>query len=601
MKTFKFIKYIYVFVLCIFGVLLVGCGANDSGEAIINCENQNILVGTSIDLNIETNVKKPKFNYEITGTSIEIKDNKVYAKEVGESVVKITIDGYSGSKEVVINVCDEGLTITGNKQIVIETEYELKLIRMGVDEDEKITWRSSDTSIARVAKGVITGIGLGKATITAKCDLYTASYEIEIIRPTATEMEIENNVKFEVGAEYTLNYTVYPAWASQDVNIISSDNDVVMVNEDSTVVAKKIGSAKLTVSAKSNDAVVREVSVNVFENEAPKFVLEDNYVENLAIDWNDLSTFLNGIKVTDNTDGDLTEKIEYDTSEALKYGERIIKLSVTDRAGNLVTMDRKVTVNWPYKVKFIGHSGSYLGVPNSEEAFLEAARTLHYQALECDVHITKDGVFVTNHDSIIKDKDTGIEYTIEDCDYDVIKNVVTSYSSLRGHVCTLERYLEICKEYGIEAIIELKWTTGIVPSNQSNLPKLVDLIKSKGMWDDAVILSSMTECLAWFRTNGYNDIRLQVLKSTSDSQETLDYCKRYNVDLSINVTYSQYESTDEWLQKYHDAGLEISTWTFSDTSAKGYEAIQKWIDKGVEYVTCDNHHIDRLDLSNNRK
>ena len=121
------------------------------------------------------------------------------------------------------------------------------------------------------------------------------------------------------------------------------------------------------------------------------------------------------------------------------------------------------------------------------------------------------------------------------------------------------------------------------------------------MWENSVILSSMTECLAWFRTNGYNDIRLQVLKSTSDSQETLDYCKRYNVDLSINVTYSQYESTDEWLQKYHDAGLEISTWTFSDTSAKGYEAIQKWIDKGVEYVTCDNHHIDRLDLSNNRK
>ncbi len=597
----RLIKFIYVFVLCLFGCLLVSCKEDTVKEATIECENVNVLVGTSVDLNIKTNVNKPVFKYEVTGNSIEIKDGKVYAKEIGSSTVKITIDGYDTYKEVVINVCDEGLTILGNKNIVIDTEYELELIRMGVDEDEKVTWKSSDSSVARVAKGVVTGIGLGKATITAKSDLYTATYEIEIIRPTATRMEIENNVKFEVGAEYKLNYTVYPAWASQEVNITSSNNDVVMVNDDSTVIAKKIGSTKLTVSAKSNSEVISEVVVNVFENEAPKFVFEDSFQENLVIEWNDLSTFLNGIKVTDNTDGDLTEKIEYDTSEALKYGERIIKLSVSDRAGNLVTMDRKVTVNWPYKVKFIGHSGSYLGVPNSEEAFLEAARTLHYQALECDVHITKDGVFVTNHDSLIKDKDTGIEYTIEDCTYDVIKNVVTSYSSLRGHVCTLERYLEICKEYGIEAIIELKWTTGIVPSNQSNLPKLVDLIKSKGMWENSVILSSMTECLAWFRTNGYNDIRLQVLKSTSDSQETLDYCKRYNVDLSINVTYSQYESTDEWLQKYHDAGLEISTWTFSDTSTKGYAAIQKWIDKGVEYVTCDNHHFDRLDLSNNRK
>ena len=62
-------------------------------------------------------------------------------------------------------------------------------------------------------KGLVTGVALGKAKIIARSDVFTTEFEIEVIRPTATELVVEGNVdtiKLDTDCEYELDYDVLP-------------------------------------------------------------------------------------------------------------------------------------------------------------------------------------------------------------------------------------------------------------------------------------------------------------------------------------------------------------------------------------------------------
>lgn len=57
----------------------------------------------------------------------------------------------------------------------------LKLTAKGIPEGEKVTWASSNKSVAKVSQdGTVTGKGLGYATISATCQGYTMTYEIGV-------------------------------------------------------------------------------------------------------------------------------------------------------------------------------------------------------------------------------------------------------------------------------------------------------------------------------------------------------------------------------------------------------------------------------------
>ena len=586
-----------LFLLAIFSL----CGCNNKKDCIIEAEDMDIMIGEATALNISTNVKKAKFVYEIDNDILEIKDNVVYPNKIGIANVTIKIKNYETSKTIRIRVCEEGLTIFGSHQQVILQHQQLELVKFGLEEDEHITWRSSNIEVARISNGEVIPNGLGKTTVTAKSDLFIATFELEIIRPNATDIATLTELKFEENSKYSIEYNVLPEYALQDVVIISS-NDNLIVNDDNTIYANKQGSASLSISPLSNLDFVKTINVEIYESKAPVFEKTEDYTEELEINYNDKEALLSGLKVIDNVDGDITDKIEFDKNLICTYGKHEITLTVKDNSGNESKFVRNIDVKWNYHTKFIGHSGSYYGVPNTEAAFLYAAKVLHYQALECDLQVTKDGVYVTNHDSFIGD------FVISEHTYAELQEITLSRTNsgyikslglddtvkYESKVCTLERYLEICKTYGCEAVIEIKGSSpGLSSSSQAGMQKLVNFVKEKGMWDDTIFLTSAVACLKWLRNNGYNDVRCQYLVSSCESQDVLNTCIEYNFDLSTNVTYGG-PNSDEWLQKYHDAGLEISVWTFDIYT--NYEVGQEWIDKGVEYITCDWYVMEEMNL-----
>ncbi len=349
---------------------------------------------------------------------------------------------------------------------------------------------------------------------------------------------------------------------------------------------------------------IRIITVLKKDETAPVISLIDGASDVLTIKYGETYD-AKDLVAYDDVDGDLTSSIEIiEGIDSKRYNLQECLVSVSDAHGNKAEFKRKVLVEWDYKTMYIGHAGSYYGIANTEEAFINAAKTLHYQALECDLKQTSDGVFVMCHDNEFGGK------TIASTKWSALKDVVASSSRTAGYpgkdnyncipngtgqytstICSLERYLEICKEYGCIAVIELKSSAGITNTDQSRMAALMKEIEKADMLHNVIFLGSQYNCLIWVKQHGYDYIPCQYLVNSFESQTVFDRCKQYNLEVSTNVT-DTYSNNDTWLQKYQNAGIKVSTYTF--TQYVDYEDVQKWIDKGVDYVTCDWHEIEKL-------
>ncbi len=445
-------------------------------------------------------------------------------------------------------------------------------------------------------------------------------------KPSITLKEVP---ELTVGDEIELDVTL--SLLKEKPTFTSSDEEILTVSEEGIIKALKQGTAIITVTIvegeKTYEAKVEvtvvgaphahefidgvcscgEVDPNyqppIKDTTAPEFNKSANYAEIYELSWGKTFDPFIDLDVVDDVDGNINQTVKVVTDlNNEKYGEYTVTYNAEDAAGNKSSLERKVKVVWTYDVEFIGHAGSYYGVMNSEEAILYAIEKLQYQAVEVDIKQTSDGVFVLSHD------DTFGDYTIASTPWSTLKDVEVTksrnagYPSQNGSVtgspyttklCTLERFLDICKEYNVKPVIELKSSKGITNSDQSRMQALMDIIEAKDMLDKAILLGSSYNCLIWARNNGYTEIECQYLVNSCESDTVLDRCKQYNFAVSINVT-GDYTNSDEWIFKYQEAGIKISTYTF--TQYVNYDVVQKWINLGVDYVTCDWHLMSELNL-----
>ena len=79
------------------------------------------------------------------------------------------------------------------------------------------------------------------------------------------------------------------------------------------------------------------------------------------------------------------------------------------------------------------------------------------QAVLTDVRITKDGVFVVNHNDEAKFVD-GTELLVAEATYEELsaKPLLNTKSDEVVYICTFQRYLEICRDAHMVCFIELK-------------------------------------------------------------------------------------------------------------------------------------------------
>lgn len=578
-------------VLC----LLLVCGCNNGR---LNYDDQNIELYVGDPYIIEVSDKS--FTFEVDNNElIEINGNKVMAQSEGEVTIN-SINKKNSSISFKIHIIIKNIEIICKDELFEKEQIILTINKPG----SAVVWESKNPYLAIISNGnILTGIKAGKVIIVAKINGLSIEKEI-LIKAIVIPMiiiDLPEELTIELNGKINYNLQTEPVGCEVETSIL--DNSIISLNGN-TIEALKEGETKIIFKLKQ-DEVKKEIKVKVLSSEQPVFKFDTDYKEEITLNYGKALNPTIGLKVIDNVDGDITSKVrlkeEFKNNE---YGKHKIELIVEDSVGNKATLTRYVNVIWNYDITFIGHAGCYYGLMNSEEAFLYAVQKLHYQALECDLKQTSDGVFVLSHDNSFGGYDIASTpwSTLKDVEHTASRkagipaqNGTVTKSPYTTKLCTLERYLEICKQFNAKAVIELKASKGITNTDQSRMKALMEVIENCEMRENVIFLGSQYNCLIWTRNNGYSDIECQYLVNSCESDTILERCINYNLDVSINVTATPaYANSDEWLAKYHEAGLKISTYTY--TQYVDYNVVQNWIDKGVDYVTCDWQVIEKLKL-----
>ena len=241
--------------------------------------------------------------------------------------------------------------------------------------------------------------------------------------------------------------------------------------------------------------------------------------------------------------------------------------------------------SFAWKPIMIGHRGCSMGVENTEEAFLNAIKVYGFQALECDVKMTKDLVPVCWHDDNLSKGSHN--YAIASTNLATLQaeklTQTRNGTTYTGYICTLDRYMEICRDYNVIPVVELKYTTGITNTGDiSNFDKIYNVIQKYGMEDRTIILYADADGLKNIRTD-YPNLRCQHLVNNI-TQDKLANAKNNGWDISSCYYYnSSTYVTKALVQQAKDYQRKVSLWTIdSETHYKEYASY------GVNYVTSNS-------------
>lgn len=130
------------------------------------------------------------------------------------------------------------------------------------DASQNVTWSSSDSSIAAVSNGKVTGISVGTATINVETvNGLKASCKVTVTPPDAASVSLnQTSLSLEKGKNTTVTASVSPSDASQDVTWTSSNTDVATVS-DGKITAVSAGTA--TITAKTANGKTASCTVTV--------------------------------------------------------------------------------------------------------------------------------------------------------------------------------------------------------------------------------------------------------------------------------------------------------------------------------------------------
>lgn len=199
------------------------------------------------------------------GVATVTSQGKISAKGEGTTVITAkTKSGKSASCTVVVGKAPESIELNKTEYTMgIGQTYILKSTISPADAYTYCNWKSSDVTVATVTStGKITAKGLGTATITVKTSNgKTATCNVTVKK--APESIALNKKSVTLGVKQTCNLvaTLTPVDCATYCTWKSSNTAVVTVNSSGKLVAKKVGTA--TISVKTSNGKVATCAVTV--------------------------------------------------------------------------------------------------------------------------------------------------------------------------------------------------------------------------------------------------------------------------------------------------------------------------------------------------
>lgn len=322
-----------------------------TGVTINKCPTSPIKVGSTVQLSTTiTPSSATNKNIVWSVPSFDVvtinSNGKVQAVKNGIATITVTTVDGELKDTCKITVSDE-ITENGSandkrpikfeeKEISILKDSEYKLNVTVTSNNKKIIWQSSNEEIAIVEDGLVKGINVGIATITAKLDGTKDSASIDV-KVTTNE---ESGIKFEnsrldiyLNIEKELKIITTPTnMVIEEIEYTLEDENIAMITNN-VITGLKIGSTKLTVKVNNkyeasttihvHDEPLRLIipgyNINVIDNKYT-YELEINNEKELNITSNKEITIEGNLNLKD---GSIIKITNLETNE--EYQIKIIK------------------------------------------------------------------------------------------------------------------------------------------------------------------------------------------------------------------------------------------------------------------------------------
>ena len=223
------------------------------------------------------------------------------------------------------------------------------------------------------------------------------------------------------------------------------------------------------------------------------------------------------------------------------------------------------------KVIMIAHKGYSGKYPENTALAFKMAGEHGSGGAETDVRYTADGVFVTHHNDEVEYADGDVmrisEHTFEELTGKPLKNNITDDTV---YLTAFREYLEILRDYGMVAFIELK---GPYPTE-----------KVKEVFDLAAEVYDLKKCiLQSFDFDNLLEARalfpeLPLMWTYGKSESHYERC----FDHGFSIDVDQYVVTRQMIDDFHARGLEVGVWTVNDEERVAY-----FKDMDVDYIESD--------------
>ena len=187
-------------------------------------------------------------------TTITAKTNNGKTATANVTVTKKVIEPYS----IALDKPSVTLSIGGKATLIPTiTPYNVS--------NKNVTWTSSDSNIATVNNGVVTGVSAGTATITVKTSNgKTATSKITVSKEAINVTNItlnSNKINLDAGSSYTLKVSYSPTNATNQSVTWSSSNTGVATVTNGVVRGVRGGTA--TIMAKTSNGITATCTVEV--------------------------------------------------------------------------------------------------------------------------------------------------------------------------------------------------------------------------------------------------------------------------------------------------------------------------------------------------
>ena len=196
------------------------------------------------------------------------------------TITATTADGsnLSASCTVAVNaITASSITLSANAATlkIGDTQTLTATVLPSNTTSKSVTWKTDNAAVAKVENGTVTAIAVGSATITATTtdgSNLSASCKVTVTPILATAVKLDKTTAtLEIGGSTTFAATVLPSNATnKSVTWATSNAAVAKVDNNGTVTAVAVGTAKITATAADGSGVSASADVTV--KSAPNYI-----------------------------------------------------------------------------------------------------------------------------------------------------------------------------------------------------------------------------------------------------------------------------------------------------------------------------------------